>query len=84
MSVKTESITRILRLQNKQPDEISFWFRPSTEAQAFHCPYCGTFQFYHKHRIIALIEDDLSQTLHSPPLSPQCRKCGAIFHCHVL
>ena len=84
MSIKTESIKRVLRIEKRTPSEITVWLRPTNEAKAFHCPYCGAFQFCHQHKIVAMVEDDMSQVLETPPISPQCRRCGAIFHCHVL
>jgi len=84
MSVRTESIQRRLRIEGRVPEEITVLFRPSEESVAFHCPTCGTFQFYRKHRIIALVEDDMSQILAVPPISPVCRKCGTVFHIYVL
>lgn len=84
MSLKTESIIHVLKVQGIQAPEITIWLQATGNSQAFHCPNCGKFQFYHQHRIIAMIQDDLSQTLLAPPISPQCPKCGCIFHCSIL
>jgi len=84
MSIRTESISRRLRIEGRQPEEIAVILRPSDEAVAFHCPTCGTFQFNRKHRIIAILEDDMSQLLVVPPISPVCRKCGTVFHVYML
>lgn len=82
--MQTESVIRVLRLQGIEPNEITVWLQATGNSQAFHCPYCGKFQFYHQHRIIALVQDGMTQTLLPPPISPQCGKCGALFHVSIL
>jgi hypothetical protein len=84
MSIKTEHIVRVLKIENRKPEEAELFFLPSNEAKSFHCFICGRFQFYHQHKIVAFVQDDMSQVLNSPPISPQCPKCGTIFHVHVL
>lgn len=83
MSLGKEPISYILKQKDTPPNEISLWFRASTEARSFHCPTCGKNQFYRQHHIIAIIEDDMSQVLMTPPLTWQCQKCGDIFHIHI-
>lgn len=84
MSIKTQHIKSVIRKDNIKPDEADLWFLPTGDARAFHCFNCGRFQFYHQHRVIAFVQDDMSQTLKTPRISPQCPKCGTIFNISVL
>lgn len=84
MSIRTQHIKSILIKEKKVPQEASFWLEASTEGRAFHCFNCGRFQFYIQHRIIAVVQADMTQVLLTPPISPQCQKCGCVFHLHIL
>lgn len=83
MSIKTESIQRVLRIEGRAPEEAAFWLQATDHALPFHCLGCGKFQFYRQHRIVAMVQDDMSQQLLVPPISPQCQKCGFIMHLHI-
>ena len=84
MSIRTESIQRVLRIQGVEPEEAGYWLEAAKEGRAFHCNGCGKFQFYRQHRVVAMVQADMTQMLGSPPISPQCVKCGFIQHIHIM
>lgn len=59
------------------------WLEPAEESRAFHCIECGKFQFYIQHRIIALVQEDMTHILKSPPLTLKCRKCEHSYKIHI-
>ena len=83
MSIKTESIKRVLRIQVRNPEKTTIWFAPVDEGKAFHCLECGKFMFYRQHRIIAIIQGDTSQEFKSSPIELQCQKCGHIYFINI-
>lgn len=84
MSMKNESIIRILRIEGRIPDESEVLLQACNDARAFHCLTCGGFMFYRQHRVVAIVQDDMSQVLLSPPLTVQCHKCGDIYRLRVM
>ena len=79
MSMRTESIKRVLRLEGRVPEKTVVWLSPSDEGRAFHCQSCGCFMFNRQHRIIAIIQADMNYDLKASYLEIQCHKCGHIY-----
>jgi len=84
MSIRTESIKRVLRLDGRVPEETSVWLTSCNESRAFHCQSCGAFMFNRQHRIIAILQADMSQELNIPCLEIQCKKCGHIYYVSIV
>lgn len=76
MSVKTESIKRVVRIEGRVPETTTVWLAPSNEGRAFHCQSCGGFLFNRQHRIVAIIQGDMSFLFQNTPIEFQCQKCG--------
>ena len=83
MSIKTQHIKSVLRKDGIIPQEIDVWLRAGEIARAFHCPNCGRFQFSMKHRIISIMDENMTSILKIPPISLQCQRCGNIFNIHI-
>lgn len=73
----------ILKFEVMPTEESEMWFSAAEESKAFHCQSCGKFLFYRQHRIIAMVQDDMSHVFRSPPLSIQCRKCNHLYKIHI-
>jgi len=84
MSIKTESIKRVIRLDGLTPESTTVWLSPSREARAFHCQSCGAFMFNRQHRIIAIIQADMSQELDSSCLEIRCHRCGHKYFVNIV
>jgi len=84
MSIKTQSIKSVLKKDGIIPNEISILFVSSDESRAVHCLNCGKFLLYSQHRILAVVEDDLSQVMNTSPFTIQCQKCGNIYKLNVI
>jgi len=85
MSIKTESISRLLRIKGVIPDETVVWLRSADDHErGFHCSGCGKLLFHRQHRILALVEDDMSHVLMASPIRIQCARCGNVFKVFVL
>lgn len=76
MSVHSQNIKSVLRMEGRVAGEAELFLAASQESLPFHCPTCGAFMFYRQHRILALIQDDMSHLLLPAPLTLQCQKCG--------
>ena len=83
MSIKTQHIKSVLKKDRIIPDECDFWLRASDEARAFHCINCGRFQFNMQHRILSVVEENLTPILKTSPISLQCQRCGFKFNIHI-
>lgn len=83
MSIRTESIKRIIRIEGRVPEVTTVWLAPADEGKAFHCQSCGAFMFNRQHRIVAIIQDDASHALQTCPLELQCHKCGHTYHVNI-
>ena len=90
MSIKTESIKRVLRIEGRVPEETSVWLVSDNEQKPFHCLECGKFMLYRQHRIFAIIKSNLAsdrmgdQTLVPSPLTIQCKYCGHVYHISIM
>lgn len=83
MSIKTESITRILRIKGEIPEETSVWLQPAPEGKPFKCITCSRTLFHRQHRVLALIQDGGAYQLEKPPIKLQCVNCGHIYKINV-
>lgn len=83
MSKATESIKRVLKLEGRIPEETTVMLAASNDGKRFNCVSCAAFLFNHQHRIVALVEDDMSNVLLSPPITLQCHKCGHVYHLSI-
>ena len=84
MSIRTESIKRVMRIEGRVADKFSIILTASNDARAIHCISCGKFMLYHQHRILAVVEDDMSHVLHAAPFQIQCHHCGNIMELLVI
>jgi len=84
MSIRTESIKRVLRIEGRVPDTSSLVLVASVEAKAFHCSSCGKFLFNRQHRIIAITDDLMNHSLNQTPITLQCAKCGHRYKINVI
>jgi RNase P subunit RPR2 len=85
MSIKTQSIIGIMRKEGRIPEETSLVLAASKEGKDLHCMTCGKFlKVRLQHRIAAIVQDDMSYVLNSPPITIQCQTCGHIYRLNVL
>jgi len=79
-----DSIRRILRLQERLPDETTVWLTARGQEASFNCNICKKTLFKHKHRVVALLDGEGALTLNPSPISIQCPVCGTIYHVSII
>lgn len=73
--------TVISRGTKQTGQEISVWLGKKHIETTFWCPFCRAGVIKHTQRIIAIINGSPEdQVFLSPPVSVQCKGCGAVFH----
>lgn len=76
-----DTLNRVIRERRQEVQEITVWLGKKNTETTFWCPFCRAGIIKHTQRIIAIINGSPdSQSFLSPPISVQCKGCGATFH----
>ena len=85
MSIKTQHIKSILIKEGRIPNQISVVLTAGNEARGLHCMGCGKYlRIDIQHRILAIVQDDMSQVFKTSPIIVQCQTCGNCYHVSII
>ena len=80
------SINKQLREQGLTPNEITIHLKYTEQEIQYHCFFCCKGIFRQQARIINVYlagEPDQTEIM-TIPMSTQCPRCGAIYHCSTI